>query len=264
MDFIIYTKNFIKFFKKKLELIFFGLLIIFTIAFTSLFNQEKNQKKQNLIELINNVYLKKTLSTMYDNFEPKYSEIEHKVKKGEKLKNILDKYSIKKKEINELLKILETKIKINKIKTNDKIKILIDQTENRLVNFSYKIEKDEIIYVSRSVDNGKFILKTQKTKLNKNIVYNENTILNSLYKSAVKEKIPVNIIVEFARIYGFQVDFQRDIRKNDYFQIMFETFNDKNNDIIETGNILYANLNLSGINYPLYYFDQKFWGTLWW
>ena len=38
---------------------------------------------------------------------------------------------------------------------------------------------------------------------------------------------------------------------------MFETFNDKNNDIIETGNILYANLNLSGINYPLYYFDQK-------
>ena len=73
MDFIIYTKNFIKFFKKKLELIFFGLLIIFTIAFTSLFNQEKNQKKQNLIELINNVYLK-TLSTMYDNFEPKYQK----------------------------------------------------------------------------------------------------------------------------------------------------------------------------------------------
>ena len=43
--------------------------------------------------------------------------------------------------------------------------------------------------------------------------------MQSLYKSASDQRIPANIIIEFARIYGFQVDFQRDIRKRDSFQI---------------------------------------------
>ena len=81
-------------------------------------------------------------------------------------------------------------------------------------------------------------------------------ILQSLYKSALNQKIPANIIIEFARIYGFQVDFQRDIRKRDAFQMMYEIFLDNNNKIIETGNILFANLKLSGENNSLYYFNK--------
>ena len=41
--------------------------------------------------------------------------------------------------------------------------------------------------------------------------------------------------MDFAKIYGFQVDFQRDIRKRDKFQIMYEIFTDDNGKIIETG-----------------------------
>ena len=95
------------------------------------------------------------------------------------------------------------------------------------------------------------------TKLNKQVVYKENIILSSLYKSASQKKIPANIIVEFARVYGFQVDFQRDIRKKDSFQVMYEVFIDDNKRIIETGNILFANLKLTGQDNSLYYFDKK-------
>ena len=52
------------------------------------------------------------------------------------------------------------------------------------------------------------------------------------------------------------MDFQRDIRKQDRFQIMYEIFVDEKNKIIETGNILYANLILSGEDNSLYYFDK--------
>ena len=82
-------------------------------------------------------------------------------------------------------------------------------------------------------------------------------ILQSLYKSASDKKIPANTIIEFARIYGFQVDFQRDIRKKDRFQIMYEVFKDENKKVIETGNILFANLILSGQNNSLYFFDKE-------
>ena len=93
--------------------------------------------------------------------------------------------------------------------------------------------------------------------MDKKIVYKENLILQSLYKAATDEKIPANIIIEFARIYGFQVDFQRDIRKQDKFQIMYEIFLNDKNEIIETGEILFANLKLSGQDNGLYYFDKE-------
>jgi murein DD-endopeptidase MepM/ murein hydrolase activator NlpD len=94
-------------------------------------------------------------------------------------------------------------------------------------------------------------------KLNKKIIYKENVILQSLYKAASDQNIPPNIIIEFARIYGFQVDFQRDIRKRDKFQIMYEVFINNKNKIIQTGEILFANLKLSGQDNSLYYFDKK-------
>ena len=93
--------------------------------------------------------------------------------------------------------------------------------------------------------------------MNKRIVFKEGKITQSLYKSAMDLKIKPNVIVEFARVYGFQVDFQRDIRKNDSFQIVYEVFEDDNNKVKNTGKILYADLNLSGQGNPLYYFDIK-------
>ena len=81
--------------------------------------------------------------------------------------------------------------------------------------------------------------------------------MQSLYKAATNQRIPVNTIVEFARIYGFQVDFQRDIRKQDKFQIMYEIFLNDKDEIIETGEILFANLKLSGQDNVLYFFDKE-------
>ena len=61
-------------------------------------------------------------------------------------------------------------------------------------------------------------------KLDKKIIYKENIIIQSLYKSASEKKIPPNIIIEFAGIYGFQVDFQRDIRKKINFKLCMKFF----------------------------------------
>jgi murein DD-endopeptidase MepM/ murein hydrolase activator NlpD len=105
--------------------------------------------------------------------------------------------------------------------------------------------------------NKDFSQETLTLKLDKKIIYKENIIKQSLYKAATDQKIPPNTIIEFARIYGFQVDFQRDIRKLDKFQVMYEIFTDKNNKVIETGNILFANLKLSGQDNSLYYYDNK-------
>ena len=103
----------------------------------------------------------------------------------------------------------------------------------------------------------KFEYKEINKSLNKIITYKEIIITNSLYNSAVKHGIKPSIIIEFARIYGFQIDFQRDIWKNDSFQIIYENFEDDKGKILETGNILYANLILQGKENGLYIFKTK-------
>ena len=51
-----------------------------------------------------------------------------------------------------------------------------------------------------------------------------------------------NIIIEFARIFGFEVDFQRDIRKGDEFVVMYEKYVDDTNKFIQTGSENYLGL----------------------
>ena len=141
--------------------------------------------------------------------------------------------------------------------TSQKIYLTIDQSNNSVKNFIFQVSNKERILLTRNDDTDSFNQKILLTKLNKKVIYNENIINQSLYKSAIDKKIPASTIIEFARIYGFQVDFQRDIRKKDRFQIMYEIFVDENKKIIETGNIIFANLILSGEDNSLYYFDEE-------
>ena len=237
----------------------FGLvfLIIFTIAITIFSNQQKNSNKNQYNNFINNIYVKKTLKEIVNNLEPRYKKYNHKIKSGETFDKILNEYSIERQEIIAIKESLSKKFNINKLNTNQKIEIILDKTNNKIKEFIFQISNTEKIYLSKNSDELKFNEKILSIKLEKKIIYKENIILQSLYKAATDQNIPPNTIIEFARIYGFQVDFQRDIRKEDKFQIMYEVFIDENNKVVETGEILFANLKLSGQDNSLYYFDKE-------
>ncbi len=243
--------------KQKTEIFALSILLIITIISTTYFNYSKQKIYLNYKNTVNNIYLKKTINHIFDSLEPKFKKINHRISVGETFDNILEQYSIDKEEINEIKKKIGKKTNLNKLNTNQKISITIDQSKNLIKEFTFQISNTEKIYLKRNIDTDEFNKKIVVTKLNKDVLYKENIILQSLYKSASDKKIPANIIIEFARVYGFQVDFQRDIRKKDSFQIMYEIFRDDRGKIIETGNILFANLKLSGKNNSLYYFDGK-------
>ena len=241
----------------NLEIFSLILALLITATFTSYYNYNKKNIIDSYGDLLDNVYFKKSINHLFNNLEPRFKKIEHIVDVGETFDKILEQYSVNKFEIQQIKNELSKKIDINRLKLNQKFHFTVDQTSSLVKEFIFQVSKTEKIFLSRNNFDNKFNQKIVVTKLNKKIIYDENIILESLYKSAIEEKIPANIIIEFARIYGFQVDFQRDIRKKDGFQIMYEVFFDDKNNIIETGNILYANLKLSGENNSLYYFDLK-------
>ena len=242
---------------KNFEIISLVTLILIAGISTSYFNYKKNSDKQIYNNIIDNVYLNKTLKHIVKNLDPKYRKVKHKIKSGETFDKILESYSIKKEEIIKIKNSLNKNINLNKLNTNQSIQFSLDKTSNKINQFIFQISNTQKIFLSRNNENDIFNEEIIAIKLNKKIIYKENLIIQSLYKAATDQKIPANTIIEFAGIYGFQIDFQRDVRKNDKFQIMYEIFLDEKNEIVETGEILFANLKLSGQDNNLYYFDNK-------
>ena len=250
-------KNFQTKIKQNYEIFFLVLLIFITATATGYFNYTKNKIENTYNSLIDNIYFKKTLNHIVDNLDPKYVKIKHKIKPGETFDKILDNYLVEKKEITKIKKSLKNKINLNKLNTKQIIQFTLDKTNNKIKQFSFQISNTQKINLTRNNTNDIFNEEILSIKLDKKIVYKENIILQSLYKAATDESVPANIIIDFAGIYGFQVDFQRDIRKQDKFQIMYELFTNDKNEIIETGEILFANLKLSGLDNNLYFFDKE-------
>ena len=251
------TKKLVSKIKKNFEIFSLVFLIFFTAIFTNYFNYQKKETTKTYDSFIENIFFKKTLSHIIDNLEPKFKKIKHRIKSGETFDKILENYSIDKKEIIKIKKSLQNKIDLNKLNTKQVIKFSLDKTNNKITEFYFQISNTQKVFLKRDAINDNFDEEILSIKLNKKIVYKENLILQSLYKAATDENTPANIIIEFARIYGFQVDFQRDIRKKDKFQIMYEIFLNEKKEIVETGEILFANLKLSGQDNALYYFDKE-------
>ena len=244
--------------KKNKELFLLITLILITVASIQIHNVNKNKINKSYVSLINNIYFQKNLKHILDNLEPRYIIIEHKIVQGETFDKILNKHQIPESEIKKIKKSLSKKNNLNNLKTGQTIKITIDKLENiKVINFLFPVSRTEKVQLTRNFSSDNFEKKEIITNLDKKIIFKEGKILHSLYKTAVDLNVQVNIIIDFAIIYGFQVDFQRDIRKNDYFQIMYEVFEDENKKIHETGKIIFANLKLRGENNPLYYFNQK-------
>ena len=255
------TKNFSKFksiIKKNLEFVILISTTLIVILIVQTFNFIKEERKKHLFDILNNVYFEKTLHIIFNNLEPKYINIEHKVSPGESFNSILTKHEIPLKEINKIKKELSKKNNLNKLKASQIIKFTVDISDSKkIISFIYPVSRTKKIRVVRNLVNDNFDYQEIVTDLNKKFVYKEGKILQSLYKSAVNQKIQPNIIVDFARIYGFQIDFQRDIRKNDTFQIMYEVFQDDEEKTFETGKIIYANMTLRGQKNELYYYNKK-------
>ena len=253
--------NFLKFnslIKKNLELAILIGTALAVIGLVQIFNFIKEQKTNHFFELLNNIYFEKTLHIIADNLDPKYININHKVLGGENFNKILEKYKIPQVEINNINILLSQKEDLKKLQKDQTINFTIDLgSPKKIIKLTYPISRTKKILLSKNLINNNFDYKEIITDLKKKVVYKEAKILSSLYRSAVNLKVKPNIIIEFARIYGFQIDFQRDIRKNDTFQILYEEFHDDKEKIIETGKILYANMILSGQKNELYYFDDK-------
>ncbi len=244
--------------RKNIEILLLIFLLLISIFITQLYNINTKKIQDDYIEILKNSYFKKSINYFFSNLNPKYENIEYRIKQGDTLASVLNELSINKQDIQKISEIFK-KNNYKNFNQNQIVKLTLENNGNdkEVLNILIPVSKSRKIEIYREFENDTFAKREIVTNLKKKIVLKEGIIKSSLYKSATNENISPNIIIEFARLYGFQIDFQRDIRKNDSFQIVYETFIDENGEIFENGNIIYANLILRGQYNQLYYFKKK-------
>ena len=244
------------------------LLIITTISVNLFYENNKKSNYEKLKKTFDNFYFQKVLLKTTSGLENRYSEIEYIVKEGDNYESIINTIEISKNEKKLVLQTIKNNKEIKILRPKQKIYFKIDKKRNSsIVKFKIELNKKTEIYFNKNLLTNKFENTIIKKNLDKIIVYKESKITNSLYQTAISLNIKPNIIIDFARLYGFQVDFQRDIWMNDSFQIIYEQFLNDDKEVIDTGEIIFANLNLQNEDLKLYrheyeknkidYFDEN-------
>ena len=235
--------------------IFFLMLILFFI--TSFTKQRNLENKNNLESITKSNEFSNLTDYFFSKINSPYKEESYVIKNNDTIEKILKSFNIRNIDIKKISINLRRK-NLSSIYSGRKLSIIykqLDDGSNSVINLLFPISNTNSIEVRKSQDN--FFIKENILKLYKKEVVVKKNIKNNLYNAAVNAKIEPNIIIEFARIFGFEVDFQRDIRKNDWFEIYYEKFIDDNDKVRDTGKIIYASMFVNGEEINLYNFKYK-------
>ena len=237
-----------------------SIMTIFSVVFlisSDLIKKKNEEKKSNLKEITEANEFSNLAHFFISRINSPYEEIEYVIRNNDTVEKILKKYKVRDEDIKNISFKLKKK-KLANIYSGKKLSIVLKKLEDgskTIVNFLYPINNTTSIEVRKVQDN--FTVKENILQLYKKEVIVKKVISNNLYSSAVSSGVEPNIIIEFARIFGFEVDFQRDIRKGDWFEILYEKFEDDNNKVRDTGKIIYASMYVNGEEINLYNFKYK-------
>ena len=263
---------------------FFGFLACFTF-----FKTRTIKIAKEAIYDFTNFYLEEGLDGV--TFEPlakvsesteSEEEIEYSVKPNDTLEGIFNSFEFSNSDYRKVLALLNKHAKGFKLYANQKlilsyktivnyVPIMEEDEEVLMPSFEEKNQtntfnsisftnKDGVVSIFRS--NEDFELKIIPFQKSKRVKFKTTTISSSLYEDGVKNGISPNVLENFIRLYSFDVDFQRDIRAGDKFEILYEEVYDENtNQKLADGSILFAKMDLtksSNKNYTYYLFEGQY------
>ena len=245
--------------EKTIYFILFAFLITILLLVSVVYKNDEGIKKIETNILSHDLELILVKKFFFNRLKSPFTNINYEIKSGESIQKILQKLKIKNNEIQLVINHFKKYGNPNQLLVGNRIDIVVKENlskkDNSIVKFSIPITKSTTIEIIRD-EEDKITSKKIITKLYKRKILAENIIIKNLYSSAIKAKINPDTIIEFARIFGFEIDFQRDIRKNDYFKIVYDKFFDENREFVKSGPIFYAHMSVNGREITLYKFGN--------
>ena len=122
------------------------------------------------------------------------------------------------------------------------------------VSFSPSIEHE--VTIARGA-NGAFTAQDQVKELTEKIHRAGATIDSSLYLAAMQAGIPADVVVQMIKMFSYEVDFQRDLKPGNSFEVLYSYYYTPDGQAAKQGDIKYAAMKIGGRTIALYRFDPK-------
>lgn len=181
-----------------------------------------------------------------------YQEV--RIKRGQGMMDVLVKDGADRTDAYWAIKSLSKHFDMRKLQIGQTLQAAYD-TEGRLTGLTMQKDFDHMIRVSRTDDSFAAALEDLPSfKLTRHV---QGVIDDSLFLSAYKQGLPDSVIVDMIRIFSFDVDFQREIRQGDRFEILYERKMSEDGRRVEEGQILFAKLTLRGKPISLYRYKSS-------
>lgn len=126
----------------------------------------------------------------------------------------------------------------------------------RLMSLAFKPDVDKEI-VARRDNSGLYAAETIQKKLSAQLYRASGVIDASLFMSAAAAGVPDRVTSQLMYLFSYDVDFQRDIRKGDSFEVFFTRYFDEFGNPVKSGDIMFAALTLGGERMPLYRYQRE-------
>ena len=241
---------------KNLKYIISGLIFLIILSFFFLnqnyYSQSKNSKGLDEFKIeIKNIH-----SLLTKKIPNQYNKKKISVVKGQNLNSLLREAGVSQKERFNISQVLRQYINLKQINTDQIFEILIDEDKKEISRLTVNLDNITSIHIFKK--NNIFVANKIEKVLFKKTALGEGIIKSSLFRAAQEQNIEPEVIVDFARIFGFEIDFQRDIRKNDIFQIVYDKYVDDDGILQKNGDIIYAYMKNKNREIALYrYVDQR-------
>ena len=240
-------------YKPSLVFLIVPILLIFIFLAKSL-EQHSGEGFSKNQELEDNLTTAKDF--LFNQFNSGAAKIEYKARNGDSIQRILYEQRIPSNEVNNVMNALRREYNASTLRNEQKVYLVIkkDKNGNSLSRLTVNIDGITSIHVFLNKDNVYETKRITKILTKKNH-FVETTIDRGIYSTAKQSGIENSIVAQFARLYGFEIDFQRDLRNNDKIKVFYERFLDDDGVAQRTGNIIYSEIKNSDKNIILYRYE---------
>ena len=177
-------------------------------------------------------------------------------KNGDTLSHAFSSLKISENKIFGFVNKLKSEFDPRKLRIGQKIKIYFDKNDEKIIN-GIVIQIDQIRSIEVFKNKKDFLLNKYKEPTIKTFHKAIGVIDSSLYMAAKNAGMPIPVLMEVVKLYSFDVDFQREIKSGDAFEVMYQLQHNKSGDLVSSGPVLRSVLTLDGERLPLYRFEHE-------
>lgn len=178
------------------------------------------------------------------------------IERGDTLTGILVDQGIDGSQARAAVTALSSVYEPTSIRAGEDVVVTLAPEGSPLISIALKPSAERDLLVRRNAD-GSFAVDDNVKALTAVESHARGTIDGSLYASAKAAGVPETVVISLIHIYSYDVDFQREVKSGDKFDVLYTTYVDEAGQTIRGGDIAYAELTLGRTKKPLYRFTTS-------